>query len=236
MKKIALISSLVFMLLACSVSDISNILSPLFTPTPRPLATNTVYVTPTDTPTITVTLPTPTFTGTPTLTGGGFTETPTLISTDVISATVGTPSTAESTTNASISSIGAGNSLATTPEMVGFTRVQISGNILRWGGCEPSSITFTADVADPLQVASVTLWIQLKSQSGSESTKWETGAIMNGDNLGHYTYILTVKNVSHYDEYIGGWLQYQIVAKDASGNDVGRTQPYLNSITLSPCQ
>ena len=46
MKKIALISVLVLMLLACSVSDVSNILSPLFTPTALPSATKTIYVTP----------------------------------------------------------------------------------------------------------------------------------------------------------------------------------------------
>ena len=226
MKKIALISALVLMLLACSVSDVSNIMSPLFTPTALPSATNTLYVTPTDTPTITETLPTPTFTGTPTLLGSGFTATP--------SETASPTADAVASALTGTSPVNAGNS-ATTPEYVGFTSVQISGNVLRWGGCEPSSITFTADVIDPLQVTSVTLWIRLISQSGSESTKWETGAIMNGDSLGHYTYTLTVKNVSHYDEYIGGWLQYQIVARDSNGTDVGRTQPYLNSITLSPC-
>ena len=226
MKKIVLISALLLMMLACSVSDVSSIMSPFFTPTPMPPATNTVYVTPTDTPTITSTLPTPTFTETPTLIGSGFTATPS----ETASPTADPLASALTGT----SSAGVGNSL-TTPD-VGFTSVRISGNILRWGGCEPSSITFTADVIDPLQVVSVTLWIRLKSQSGSESTKWETGASMNGDNLGHYTYTLTVKNVSHYDEYIGGWLQYQIVARDSSGKDVGRTQPYLNSVTLSPCR
>ncbi len=154
MKKIVLISTLVLMLSACSVSDVSNIMSPLFTPTALPSVTKTLYVTPTDTPTITETLPTPTFTGTPTLMGSGFTATPSETASPtadpVASALTGT------------SPVNAGNA-GTTPEYVGFTSVQISGNILRWGGCEPSSITFTADVVDPLQVTSVTLSIRLIS-------------------------------------------------------------------------
>jgi len=225
MKKIALISTLVLMLLACSVSDVSNIMSPLFTPTALSLATKTVYVTPSDTPTITETLPTPTFTGTPTLMGSGLTanpsetESPTV--TPVASALTGTIP------------VSAGNSL-TTPD-VGFTSVRISGNILRWGGCEPSSVTFTAQMVDPTTVASVTLWIRLSNPPSGEATKWEAGAIMNGNKTGTFTYTLTRKNISHYNEYPNAWLQYQIVARDANGNDVGRTRPYLNNITLARC-
>jgi hypothetical protein len=225
MKKIALISTLVLMLLACSVSDVSNIMSPLFTPTALSLATKTVYVTPSDTPTITETLPTPTFTGTPTLMGSGFTATPS----ETESPTV-TPVASALTGTIPVS---AGNSL-TTPD-VGFTSVRISGNILRWGGCEPSSVTFTAQMVDPTTVASVTLWIRLSNPPSGEATKWEAGAIMKGNNTGTFTYTLTRKNISHYNEYPNAWLQYQIVARDANGNDVGRTRPYLNNITLARC-
>jgi len=230
MKKISLISALALMLLACSVSDLSNILSPLDTPTPRPSATNTVYVTSTDIPTITPTLPTPTFTETPTLVGGGFTATPALTS---ISLTE-TPAVTGSPIDTTSTSIIGGFSFLTPPG-VGFTSVKISGNLLKWGGCEPSSITFTAQVADPSKVASVTLWIRLKNPTTGESTKWESGAIMNGDKTGNYTYALTPKNISHYDEFPNGWLQYQIVAVDAYFDRIGYTQQYLNNITIAPC-
>jgi hypothetical protein len=220
-KKTVLISSLVLMLMACSVSDVSNILAPLATTTPLPSATKTIYVTPSNTPTITATQPTPTFTGTPTLIGAGFTETPSLPP----------PPTSAYTAPASTSGV---NSIFT-PQYVGFISVQVSGNILRWGGCEPSSLTFTARVVDPIKVASVTLWIRLSNPPSGEETKWEAGAIMNGDNTGTYTYTLVPKNISHYDEFPNAWLQYQLVAKDANFNDVGRTQPYLNNVTLARC-
>jgi hypothetical protein len=195
---------------------------------PLPKATNPVYVTSTDIPTIAPTLPTPTFTDTPTLIGGGFTETPTLSDIDLTETLAVTGSLIDITFTQIIGSL-------ITPPGVGFTSVKISGNILKWGGCERSSITFTAQVADPSKVASVTLWIRLMNQTTGESTEWESGAIMNGDNAGNYTYNLTPQNISHYDEFPNGWLQYQIVAVDACFDRIGSTQPFLNSITIVPC-
>jgi hypothetical protein len=221
MKKIALISALVLMLLACSVSDVSNIMSPLFTPTALPSATYTLYVTPSDTPTITPTLPTPTFTETPTLMGSGFTATPSLT---------------ESPTSAFTSTVpvGVGNSI-TTPEYVGFSSVQISGNILRWGGCEPSSVTFTAQVVDPINETAVLLFLRLKNPSSGEMTKMGAGAIMNGNSTGTFTYTVTAKNISHYQDFPSAWVQYQLVATNGSLERLGWTQVYQNSLTISPC-
>jgi hypothetical protein len=219
MKKIALLSALTLVLLACSVSDVTNILSPLFTPTPSHLATSTVYLTPSDTPTITATLPTPTFTDTPTLIGIGPSATPSLT---------------ETPTNAFTSSTGSGNTLST-PQYVGFTTIQVSGNILRWGKCEPASLTFTAHVVDPVAETTVLLFLRLKNQTTGETTKWGGGASMNGDKTGTFTYTLTVKNVSRYQDFPGAWLQYQLVATNGGTEHLGWTQPYLDSITISPC-
>ncbi|MGA7192794.1 MAG: hypothetical protein WBW94_04120 [Anaerolineales bacterium] len=230
MKKIALISALVMTLLACSISDVSSILTPLAKPTPLPIATNTVYVAPSDTPTITATLPTPTFTGTPTLVGGGFTATPTLTSTNLTE----TPAVTGSPMDTTSTSIIGGLSLVT-PLGVGFTSVKISGNILKWGGCEPSSITFTARVADPINEVAVLWFYRLKSPTTGDMSKWEGGGIMNGDETGTFTYTVTVKNITNYRDYPDAWLQYQLVALDVHFNHVGYTQPYLSSITIAAC-
>ncbi|HUH98151.1 MAG TPA: hypothetical protein VLZ89_12370 [Anaerolineales bacterium] len=225
MKKIALISALGLMLLGCSLS---NLLSPATAPPPA--ATNTMYVTPSSSATITATLPTPTFTGTPTLIGGGFTDTPTLSAADLTQTPAVTESPADTTSTLIISGI----SLATPPG-VGFTAVRISGNILHWGGCEPSSITFTAHVADPVNETGVLLFLGLKSPTTGEYTGLRAGAIMNGDEAGTFTYTVTVKNITNYQDFPGAWLQYQFVATH-EGRRVGWTQVYLNSITISRCQ
>ena len=226
MKKIALISALVLMLLACSVSDVSNIMSPLFTPTALLSVTKTVYVTPSDTPTITPTLPTPTFTGTPTLLGSGFTATP-----SETESPTAEPITTELTGTTSVS---VGTS-ALTPENAGFSSVKISGNIIRWGGCEPSSVTFTAQVVDPINETAVLLFYRLKNPSSGEMTKMGGGALMNGNATGTFTYSLTAKNITDYQDFPGAWVQYQLVATNGSLQVMGRTQVYQNSITISPC-
>jgi hypothetical protein len=228
-KKIALICSLGLMLWACSVPDFSNILSPVSAPTPAP--TNTVYLAPSSTATLTATMPTPTFTGTPTLMGGGFTDTPTLDSTELAETPSVTGSPMDTTSNPIIPGISLG-----TPPGVGFTSVKISGNLLHWGGCEPSSIIFTAHVADPVNEVAVLLFLRLKSPTTGEMTKWGAGAIMNGDSTGTFTYTVTVNNVIHYADFPGAWLQYQFVALGAHFSHVGYTQPYLSSITVSRCQ
>ncbi len=225
MKKIALISVLMLMLSACSLPGASNILASLATPTQLPSATNTAYMTASDTPTITETLSTPTFTGTPTLIGGGFTSTPTFTAT---SATE-TPNLTESPMDTPTVVIG-------TPPGQGFTSVKISGNLLHWGACDPSSITFTAHVADPTNETEVLLFLGLINPSAGELTKMGAGAIMNGDGTGTFTYTVTPKNVSHIDEYPSGFLEYQFVALDAHIRRVGYTQLYLNSIAVSRCQ
>jgi len=230
MKKIALISALVLTLLGCSVSDVSKFLPRVTAPTHLPPATNTVSVSPSDTPTITATLPTPTFTGTPTLIGGGFTSTPTM----TVPPPTETPAATESSANDTATPDIAESSSAT-PVGVGFTSVKISGNVLHWGGCEPSSITFTAHVADPANETAVLLFYRLDNPTTGEMTKMGGGALMNGDSSGIFTYTLTAKNVTHYEDFPGAWLQFQFVATNGSLRHLGYTQIYLNSITISPC-
>ncbi len=227
MKKIALISSLVMLLLACSMSDVSNLLAPTPTPRPLPSATNTLYLSPTNTPTITETLPTPTFTGTPTLMGGGFTTTPTW--------TVPPTMTAIPTSSGSaITSTIAPGSLQTT-QYVGFTLIRISGSVIKWGGCEPSSVTISAHVSNPSVETGVLLFVRLSSPTTGELSKWEAGASMVSDKNGNFTYTLKPRNISHITEYPNGWLQYQLKAIDVHLKIVGYTQPYTNNIVVSKC-
>jgi len=228
MKKIALVSALMLTLAACSVPNISKLLAPTPAPTLMPSATNTIYVTSTDTPTITDTLPTPTYTGTPTLIGGGFTLTPTF--TEIPATATPTPAASGSPT-ISLSEPGA---LLTTP-YIGFSLIRISGSSIKWGGCEPSSITFTARVSDPANETGVLLFFRLSSPNTGEQTSWEGGANMISDKSGNFTYTATPKNISHIDEYSNGWLQYQLKALNAEKKIVGYTQPYLNNITVTKC-
>ncbi len=227
MKTIALISSMGMMLVACSVSDVSKLLAPPPTLTSLPSATNTIFLSPTNTATITETLPTPTYTGTPTQLGGGFTLTPTF--------TPPPTATLSPTTSGTPGDLTLEPGALLTNQYVGFLQIRISSSTLRWGGCEPSSVTFTARVSDPVNETGVLLFLRLSSPTTGEMTKWGAGAQMVSDKNGSFTYTVTTKNVTHINEYPNGWLQYQFKAINAHLKIVGYTQPFLNNIAVLKC-
>jgi len=160
--------------------------------------------------------------------GGGFTLTPTF--TEIPATATPTPAASGSPT---ISLSEAGSLLTT--QYVGFTQIRISGSSIKWGGCEPSSITFTAHVSNPANETGVLLFFRLSSPNTGEQTSWEGGANMVSDKNGNFTYTATPRNISHIDEYSNGWLQYQFKALNPDKKIVGYTQPYLNNITVTKC-
>jgi len=126
MRKISLLGILGLFTLSCSLSDVAGLL-PVTPPPPPVLSSPTEAQLANDTPTLTATLPTPTFTATPTFIDAGPTGTP--FDTPTATATYGVSS--------------AGNEDYLTPQMVGFTSVQISGSQMFYGRCQPNSVDFT---------------------------------------------------------------------------------------------
>ncbi len=216
MKKIGLIALLGFFAAGCSFPDLTNLIPAGASPIPSTVPSSTF--TPTDTATITPTQPTPTFTGTPTLIFTGASPTP--------SATQPAAGTLPAT--------GPGYSFLT-PGAVGFTSVQISGNMIRWGSCEPSSVKITGYVTDPVKEHTVLLFIRLKDTKSDETTDWGYGADMNSNGKGIFTYTVAANSISHYRDFQIAWVQFQLVAFDRNLKAIGRTQPYLSSISLGPC-
>ncbi len=218
MKKTALLFALGLFALSCSVSDVSGLI--LTTPAaPLPSSTSTIYVTPGETATITATLPTPTFTNTPTFIYSGPTDTPS--DTPLPTTTVGALTS---------------NGAALTPQLgFGFSSVQISGELILYGKCQPNSVKFSATVTDPANVATVTIWVRLVDTITGEYTDWGGGAIMDGDNRGNFTYDYGFASIPHYHDFLSAYVQYQLVAKNSQFKDLGRTQPYLHNILLKPC-
>ncbi len=215
MKKTGLIVLLGLFAVACSFSDIASLIPISSTPLASPAAISTL--TPSDTPTITPTLPTPTFTDTPTLVYSGSSPTPQTFL--FMTGTIGVSGTDYS---------------MLTPQ-VGFNSVRVSGNMIRWGSCEPSSVKITAYVTDPIKEHSVLLFIRLKDTKSNDMTDWGYGADMNSNQNGIFTYTVFAKTIPHYRDFLIAWVQYQLVAFDRNLHEVGRTQPYLSSLTIGPC-
>ncbi len=217
MKKTGLMALLGILALACTFSDVTSLI-PLNS-TPAPPQTQTSTLVPSDTPTITPTLPTPTFTGTPTLIYSGPTPLPP------------TPLFSTGTPYAS----GMDNSNPP-PGSVGFTSIQLSGNVIRWGSCEPSSVKFTAYVTDPIKEKTVLLFLRLKDTKSDNMTDWGYGAEMDGNGRGVFTYTVAAKTVPNHTDFLIAWVQYQLVAFDRQMQEVGRTQPVLSNLSIGPCQ
>ena len=74
-----------------------------------------------------------------------------------------------------------------------------------------------------------------KSNYRRYEPKWEGGGIMNGDETGTFTYTVTVKNITNYQDYPDAWLQYQLVALDVHLITLAIPNQYLNSITIAAC-
>lgn len=223
MKKIYFIPILCLLVTACSYT----ILIPT-TPTssaPDVLPTDTEYATFTLTPSITPTQPTPTFTSTPTFIYSG--PTPTSSGTPQPTGTIGV--LVATATPAS-------SQLQLTSESPVFDSVLISGNQLVWGtSCQANTIKVTAHVASGYGVTSVYLFTSLNDQATNTTTDWNNGAIMDDSGNGTFIYNLTASVIKFYKDFASAIVRYQLAATNAKHLVVGRTQPYLNNITIGQC-
>ncbi len=223
MKRIYLVPFLSLLFSACSYT----ILIPTTptVPVPTALPTDTEYVTSTWTPSATPTQPTPTFTSTPTFIYSG--PTPTSSNTPQPAGTIGLLVTDQAT---------ASFLLQPTSESPAFDSILISGNQLSWGAsCQANSIKVSAHIASGYSVTQVTLFTRLRDQVTGSTTDWNNGAVMDANDNGAFTYELSATAIKYYKDFKTAWVQYQLVATNARHQVVGRTQLYLNNITIAQC-
>lgn len=221
MKKIYFALLLFFVLTACAFS-VEQI--PLL-PTATPTVTLTVVPTSTLTSSPAPTKPSPTFTLTPTMIGyktrtptpeDTFTPTVTLTLTDIYSKV--TPFTP--TPNV---------------EIKGFDFVKTSSDVFYKGGdCQPSSVVFTAQTANKAKASYVQLFVRLESKTSGAQSSW-TSIPMQNDGLNMFSYTLVPEEIKAVDAYENPWVQYQMVAVNASQKEVGRTGVFTKYLTLLRC-
>jgi len=224
MRRLSTVILLSILLQACSFPFADALFPP--TNTPAPSSTPTLTPTSTRTPRPTIT---PTFTPSPTIvhisTQDPDLPTATFVPIPVfIGAETATPFVFGTITAPTISNPGPG-----------FVSVTVSPNKIYWGICKTNRTTITAVVEDRDEVLSVVIFVRAKSVKEEDYTPWTTGDVMAGHGDGSYTYVLRGSNVEGHNHYRDSWVHFQLVATNVDGEEVGRTQIYIESIHLSPC-
>ena len=117
-----------------------------------------------------------------------------------------------------------------------FQSVTVSSNQLNWDNtCETIPVTFTAQTQIGFNVTEVLLFLRLQNQAGTDTTFWNKAITMHSAGLGAFTYDITPDKINHYLDFNTAWIQYQLVAYNAQLHEVGRTQIYENTLTLTRC-
>ena len=118
---------------------------------------------------------------------------------------------------------------------IGFVSVNISERKIFWGNCIPNKSKVVAKVDDPKHVASVVIFVQVKSAKEEDYTPWTTGDVMFNNRDGTFTYILQATEIEGHNNYRNSWVRMQLVAIDDAGLEVGRTKIFTDVATMSPC-
>lgn len=212
-----LLFTLVIVSLACSLSDITNLVQA--TPTLPPTATPAP---PTITPSPVI-FPTHTFT-------------PTFIALPSEAASTATPPSTPTpaetaTATAVIPSLTATASLAGLSG-TGFNAVNVSAAVFYWGSCQPTTSTLTVTVANPAQVADVVLFTRIDDKTTGGQTPWDKGNSMAMVGPGVFSRTL---NGPHMGVSEDSWILYQFVGTDSRGQVVARSPVFHDTLSLSPC-
>ena len=121
--------------------------------------------------------------------------------------------------------------------MKGFVYVRVSDQAFYKGtACQPVSVKFTVQVADPGTAAFVVLFVRFKSKLTGSTSKW-TSITMEKQTIGAGTFIhdLLPSEMKAVDSFENAWVQYQVVSTDANSNQIGKTEIFGERLTLLEC-
>jgi hypothetical protein len=128
-----------------------------------------------------------------------------------------------------------GSALTQTSFVKGFVSIILSGPEVRWGGCDPSAVTVTAQVSDPFEVAFVTLFMKLQSKSGAASTDWDAGMTMKNQGSGTFEYTIDAANIPDHKDFPNGWIYLQLITTGGSARIRDRSPVFSSDLSLLAC-
>lgn len=204
-------------LLACGLGDIPALIQPTAVPFVPATA-----IPPTTTPSPEA-LPTQTSAPTATATN---TEVP---------ATFPPPATAtpaDTETSTPVPPTGSPTAAATELVGTGLSAVNLSTSVFYFGACQPTTVTFTATVTNPIQIADLVLFTRYENKATGRVTSWDKGASLSLAGPGVYTRTVSSAHLGVTED---SWVHYQFVGTDSQGQVVARSIVYHDTLSLSPC-
>jgi len=215
MRKIAPLSALALLLLACSLANLPPLLPGLATVPPT--YTPVLFPSPTFVP--------PTHTSTPTLIGLRPSSTPT-------ETPVATSTLSLRTPTAMNTIIGPAISPTAMPGATGFDSILISVSQIYTGKCGKDTVDFDVQVTYPAKVESVVIFFRTRNVLSGEETNWDRGTAMEDEGKGRFTYRL---NASRFGDQNNAWILYQLVGTDDEQNNVARSPIFSDTLSLLKC-
>lgn len=214
MKNIKIFIICTLFIQACAASGAGNV-----PPTPIPFLASTS----TEIPSATATVPTPTYTSTPTLIALQKTDTSTsdvtVIQTQETPLLLLTPNTS-----------------TPAPQMKGFLAINVSAKEFYKGGeCQPTSVKFSAQVTDVVNTSYVLLFIRYKSKKTGATGDWANSIAMESIGAGTFIHDLVVTETKNVENFKNPWVEYQFVATNSKGREIGRTDTFSERLTLLEC-
>jgi hypothetical protein len=164
---------------------------------------------------------TPTFTQTPTLV---ITNTPTLTPTPTFTATLTSTATFTSTTT---------KTSTPTPAEITFTP-SLSANQFVFGRCDVNKVTVSVQLSNTITVKHVEIYIRLLDKNSSDSTKWDSYAVMSDEGNGLYSATVKSSEIPGADRFSSMSVLYQFIVIGTSGKVIARSPSY-SDLTLNAC-
>lgn len=162
-----------------------------------------------------------------------FTLTPTLVALQVTKAVLGSTETPSATVTPLIYLTP--NTPTQTVMMEGFLTVSVFGTeFYKDPQCQPDSIKFVVQVADPTRSEIVDLFVRFKSKRAGVEGKW-TRITMQNIGAGTFTHILTAGQILEFEIFRSAWVQYQFISSTRAGREVGRTAIFSENLSMPEC-
>lgn len=113
-----------------------------------------------------------------------------------------------------------------------FSAVKLSSQVISLS-CEPKTVRFEVTPGNQ-NIYSVVLFLRLQYKTIGERTGWNDGIAMrpSGDKFVYDLSVTSLKDFNQHKDPVA-WVQFQLVATDLSAAVIGRSEVFMDKLTIS---